>query len=71
MLKSLVEYFVSSNLPISQVDAPFFQNVGSCIYRSIASDLPNSYKPRSAIIHRAVALHNCIGAATSGSQFGA
>jgi hypothetical protein len=69
ILKSLVEYFVHGNLPISQVDAPFFRNFVSCINPGIASDLPNSHQLGSAIIQQAVALRNSISAATSGRRF--
>jgi hypothetical protein len=69
MLTLLVGYFVHGNLPISQIDAPFFQNFVSCVNPGIASDLPNSHKLRSAIIQRAVALRNSISDATSGNRF--
>jgi hypothetical protein len=69
MLKPLVEYFVQSNLPISQVDASLFRNCVSCINPGIASDLANSHQPRSAIILQAVAFRNSTSAATWGSWF--
>jgi hypothetical protein len=69
MLKSLVEYFVHGNLPISQVDAPFFRTFVSCLNPGIANNLPNSHELRSTVIERAVALRNSIGVATSGSRF--
>jgi hypothetical protein len=69
MLKSLVEYFVHGNLPISEVDAPFFRNFVSCINPGVASDLPNMDQLTSAIVQRAVALRKSISAATSGSRF--
>jgi hypothetical protein len=68
VLKSLVECFVHANLPISQIDAPFFLNFVSCINLGIASDLPNSHQLRSPIIQRVVALRNSINAATSGNR---
>jgi hypothetical protein len=56
-------------MPISQIDALFFLNFVSCINPGIASDLSNSHELRSAVIQRAVALHNSISTATSGSRF--
>jgi hypothetical protein len=69
VLMSLVEHFVHGNFPISQVDAAFHRTFVSYINPGIASDLTNSHQPRSAIIQRAVALRNSVGAATSGSRF--
>jgi hypothetical protein len=68
MFTLLVKYFIHGNLPISQIEAPFFRNFLSCVNPGITSDLPTSHQLRSTIIQRAVALRNCICAATSGNR---
>jgi hypothetical protein len=69
MLKSRVKHFVHGNLPISQVDAPLFQNLISFVNLGTAGDLPNSHQLMSAIAQRTIALRDSISAATSDRRF--